>query len=90
MDMRIGKIVSPNGFMFEFLEDKRHIEVSQKENSLRTTGIRYFVYEVDNVDKMYEKINAAGYKTINHLCTSDDGGMYLFFDRDPEFMPIKN
>jgi catechol 2,3-dioxygenase-like lactoylglutathione lyase family enzyme len=84
MNMRIVKFVTPEGFMFEFLQDRGHVVAPQKENSLQAAGLRHFAYEVDDVDQMYEKVKVAGYETISTPCTSDDGGMRLFFVYDPE------
>ncbi|GHV24567.1 hypothetical protein AGMMS4952_00420 [Spirochaetia bacterium] len=84
MDYRIVKFVSPEGFMFEFLQDRGHKIYPQTGNPLQGAGFRHFAFEVDDVDGFYEKVKAAGCETLSAPCTSEDGSMRLFFVRDPE------
>jgi catechol 2,3-dioxygenase-like lactoylglutathione lyase family enzyme len=89
MDYRIVKFVSPEGFMFELLQDRGHEILPQTENSLQGAGFRHFAFEIDDVEAFYRKVKLSGYETISGPCTSEDGTMRLFFLRDPEMNLIE-
>ena len=86
---RIVKLVSPENFMMEILQNLNHDEKPQTENCLQNAGLRHFAYEDDDVDEAYKIITEAGYKTISNPCTSEDKSMRLFFAYDPEFNLIE-
>jgi len=84
IDYRIVKFESPEGFILEFLQDRVYKVEPQMENCLQDAGLRHFAFEVEDVDKIYEKVRACGCETISAPCTAEDGSMRLFFVRDPE------
>ncbi|GHV24565.1 hypothetical protein AGMMS4952_00410 [Spirochaetia bacterium] len=84
VDYRIVKFESPGGFIVELHKDFLQDISLPKENRLQDTGLRHYAYEVDDVDKFYDRVRSFHCETINPPCTSDDGSMRLFFVRDPE------
>ena len=71
-------IKSPNGVVLEFV----FAETQPAAPLIRDAGVRHIAFSVDDFDKTYEELKAAGIKFAEkpvHL-----PGMRLFFFQDPE------
>jgi glyoxylase I family protein len=72
-------IQSPNGVVLEFV----FADTQPAAPLIRDAGVRHIAFKVDDFDKTYEELRAAGVKfaekPVVHL-----PGMRLFFFQDPE------